>query len=71
MTTADGRGVVYRQRDRQKTFELLRTSLRLDLRIALSYRTTRRAYRRAHSQLSSSATWQSAIFDTLVEPADR
>ena len=33
VTTADGRGVVYRQRDRAKMFELLRESLRRQFKL--------------------------------------
>ena len=37
VTTADGRGVVYRQRDRAKMFELLRESVRRQVRLARKF----------------------------------
>jgi galactofuranosylgalactofuranosylrhamnosyl-N-acetylglucosaminyl-diphospho-decaprenol beta-1,5/1,6-galactofuranosyltransferase len=71
VTTADGRGVVYRQRDRGKMFALLRESLKRQALLLRKFNKMRTVYRGAHSQLSSSATWKSAVFDELVEPAQR
>jgi galactofuranosylgalactofuranosylrhamnosyl-N-acetylglucosaminyl-diphospho-decaprenol beta-1,5/1,6-galactofuranosyltransferase len=71
VTTADGRGVVYRQRDRNKMFELLRGSLKRQALLARRFNKMRNVYRGAHSQLSSSTTWKSAVFDGLVEPANK
>ncbi|WP_371746912.1 glycosyltransferase [Mycolicibacterium sp. YH-1] len=71
VTTADGRGVVYRQRDRDKMFELLRESLKRQLLLFRNFNRMRNVYRGAHAQLSSRTTWKSAVFDELVEPARR
>jgi galactofuranosylgalactofuranosylrhamnosyl-N-acetylglucosaminyl-diphospho-decaprenol beta-1,5/1,6-galactofuranosyltransferase len=71
VTTADGRGVVYRQRDRAKMFDLLRESLKRQALLLRKFNRMRKVYRGAHAQLSSSATWKSAVFDELVEPAPR
>jgi galactofuranosylgalactofuranosylrhamnosyl-N-acetylglucosaminyl-diphospho-decaprenol beta-1,5/1,6-galactofuranosyltransferase len=71
VTTADGRGVVYRQRDRAKMFELLRESLKRQGLLLRKFNRMRKVYRGAHAQLSSSATWKSAVFDELVKPAPR
>ncbi|UNB52900.1 glycosyltransferase [Mycolicibacterium sp. YH-1] len=69
VTTADGSGVVYRQRDRAKMIELLRESLKRQALLVRKFNRMRILYRDAHSQLSSPHTWKSAIFDGLVEPA--
>jgi galactofuranosylgalactofuranosylrhamnosyl-N-acetylglucosaminyl-diphospho-decaprenol beta-1,5/1,6-galactofuranosyltransferase len=71
VTTADGRGVVYRQRDRAKMFDLLRESLKRQALLLRKFNRMRKVYRGAHAQLSSSTTWKSAVFDELVEPAPR
>ncbi|OBJ72387.1 glycosyltransferase [Mycobacterium sp. 1274756.6] len=68
VTTADGRGVVYRQRDRAKMFGLLRASLRQHLRLARRFDTMRRTYRQALPMLSSPQQWESVL---LTEPTTR
>ena len=63
VTTADGRGVVYRQRDRAKMLALLRASLRQHIRLARSYDRMRRVYREALPVLSSKQKWETVLFD--------
>ena len=63
VTTADGRGVVYRQRDRAKMAALLKASLRQHVRLARKYDHMRRAYRRALPELSSRSRWESVLLD--------
>ncbi len=63
VTTADGRGVVYRQRDRAKVFALLRESLRQHARLARRYDRMRRVYREALPVLSSKQKWESVLVD--------
>lgn len=58
VTTADGRGVVYRQRDRAKMFGLLRASLRRHMELARRYDHLRRVYREALPVLSSKQKWR-------------
>lgn len=62
---------MYRQRDRDKMFELLRESLKRQALLVRKFNRMRTVYRGAHSQLSSPNTWKSAVFDQLVEPANR
>ncbi|MCG5432980.1 glycosyltransferase [Mycobacterium sp. MYCO198283] len=66
VTTADGRGVVYRQRDREKMFALLRASLRQHLRLARRFNKMRRTYRAALPVLTSTQKWE-----TVLQPAER
>lgn len=61
VTTADGRGVVYRQRDRAKMFELLRTSLRQHVLLARSFNRMRRVYRDALPGLTSKQRWEAVL----------
>ncbi|MCB1263830.1 MAG: glycosyltransferase [Mycobacterium sp.] len=63
VTTADGRGVVYRQRDRAKMAALLKASLRQHVRLARKYDHMRRVYRRALPELSSRSRWESVLLD--------
>ena len=63
VTTADGRGVVYRQRDRAKAAELLRESLRRQAKLARKFDTMRRIYRDALPVLSSQQKWETVLFD--------
>ncbi|KAB7757827.1 glycosyltransferase [Mycolicibacterium mucogenicum] len=58
VTTADGRGVVYRQRDRAKMFALLRESVGLSIRVSTLFPRMRRTYRHARPRLTSPSTWQ-------------
>ena len=61
VTTADGRGVVYRQRDRAKMFALLRASLRRQLRLARKFNRMRTVYREALPVLSSKQKWETVL----------
>ncbi|MGV0644329.1 glycosyltransferase [Mycolicibacterium sp. XJ879] len=63
VTTADGRGVVYRQRDREKMFSLLRSSLRRQLRVARTFNRMRKVYREALPVLSSKQKWESVLLE--------
>ena len=66
VTTADGRGVVYRQRDRAKMFALLRASLRQHIRLARKYDRMRQVYREALPVLSSQQKWETVLLDEVV-----
>jgi galactofuranosylgalactofuranosylrhamnosyl-N-acetylglucosaminyl-diphospho-decaprenol beta-1,5/1,6-galactofuranosyltransferase len=61
VTTADGRGVVYRQRDRAKMFSLLAASLRRQRKLARRFDEMRRVYRDALPVLSSTQKWESVL----------
>ena len=63
VTTADGRGVVYRQRDRAKMTELLKASLRQHVRLARKYDRMRKVYRQALPELSSQRKWETVLLD--------
>ncbi|MBU3705263.1 MAG: glycosyltransferase family 2 protein [Mycobacterium sp.] len=63
VTTADGRGVVYRQRDRAKMFALLKESLRRHIALARRYDHMRRVYREALPVLSSTQKWETVLLD--------
>ncbi|MDF2581861.1 MAG: glycosyl transferase [Mycobacterium sp.] len=64
VTTADGRGVVYRQRDRAKMFELLRESLSRQVQLGRKFNKMRKVYRKALPQLTSTESWEA-----VLEPA--
>ena len=57
VTTADGRGVVYRQRDRGKMIELARESARLQQELRERFDEMRAQYRAAHEELVSKESW--------------
>jgi galactofuranosylgalactofuranosylrhamnosyl-N-acetylglucosaminyl-diphospho-decaprenol beta-1,5/1,6-galactofuranosyltransferase len=61
VTTADGRGVVYRQRDREKMLELLRESLKRQARLARKFNRMRKVYRAALPVLSSKQKWETVL----------
>ena len=61
MTTADGRGVVFRQRDRDKMFELLRESLKRQALLARKFNHMRKVYRAALPTLTSQQRWESVL----------
>src|SRR6478735_8633414 len=61
VTTADGRGIVYRQRDRAKMFELLRESLKRQVLLARKFNHMRRVYREALPVLSSKQKWETVL----------
>jgi galactofuranosylgalactofuranosylrhamnosyl-N-acetylglucosaminyl-diphospho-decaprenol beta-1,5/1,6-galactofuranosyltransferase len=68
VTTADGRGVVYRQRDRAKMFALLRSSLRQHIRLARKFNRMRTVYREALPVLSSKQKWEAVLLPEPPEP---
>jgi galactofuranosylgalactofuranosylrhamnosyl-N-acetylglucosaminyl-diphospho-decaprenol beta-1,5/1,6-galactofuranosyltransferase len=68
VTTADGRGVVYRQRDRAKMFALLRASMRQHIRLARKFNRMRKVYREALPVLSSKQKWETVLLES--SPAD-
>lgn len=57
VTTADGRGVVYRKRDLGKAKALLNESRALQKEVAARFDELRAAYRAAHPELTSRAAW--------------
>lgn len=57
VTTADGRGVVYRKRDRDKARDLARESARLQKEVATRFDEMRQRYRVAHPELTSVDAW--------------
>lgn len=61
VTTADGRGVVYRQRDREKMFELLRESLKRQALLARRFNRLRKVYRNALPELTSKEVGDRAV----------
>ncbi len=63
VTTADGRGVVYRQRDRAKMFDLLRESLRRQFKLYRKFNAMRRAYREALPVLTSKQKWETVLLE--------
>src|SRR3954470_16506085 len=70
VTTADGRGVVYRQRDRAKMFALLRASLRQHVALARRFNKMRRVYRDALPVLNSKQKWETVLMPSPVSPAE-
>jgi len=63
VTTADGRGVVYRQRDRAKMFGLLRASVRQHIKLARGFNRMRKTYRNALPTLSSKEKWETVLLN--------
>jgi len=61
VTTADGRGAVYRQRDRAKMFTLLWQSLRRQRQLLSRFDEMRRIYRAALPVLSSKEKWETVL----------
>ncbi|GAB18802.1 galactofuranosyltransferase [Gordonia effusa NBRC 100432] len=57
VTTADGRGVVYRQRDRDKMIALARESAALIKELKARFPEMREQYRGAHDDLTSKESW--------------
>ncbi|WUM22372.1 glycosyltransferase [Williamsia herbipolensis] len=58
VTTADGRGVVYRQRDRDIAAALLRESLSLNRQVKARFDEMRATYRAAAADLTSEESWE-------------
>jgi galactofuranosylgalactofuranosylrhamnosyl-N-acetylglucosaminyl-diphospho-decaprenol beta-1,5/1,6-galactofuranosyltransferase len=70
VTTADGRGVVYRQRDREKMFELLRESLKRQARLARRFNRMRKVYREALPVLTSKQKWEEVLLPSIDGSAE-
>jgi galactofuranosylgalactofuranosylrhamnosyl-N-acetylglucosaminyl-diphospho-decaprenol beta-1,5/1,6-galactofuranosyltransferase len=64
VTTADGRGVVYRQRDRDKMFDLLRESMKRQLLLIRKFNRMRKVYRRALPVLTSTQKWETVLLES-------
>ncbi|MBJ8346253.1 glycosyltransferase [Antrihabitans sp. YC2-6] len=58
VTTADGRGVVYRKRDPRKAKELLDEAMRLRRELARRFPELKAEYQAAHAELTSKARWE-------------
>ncbi|MUL79932.1 glycosyltransferase [Mycolicibacterium sp. CBMA 226] len=69
VTTADGRGVVYRQRDREKMFELLRESVKRQVQLTRKFNRMRKVYRNALPELSSKEKWETVLLASQPESA--
>ncbi|OJZ73752.1 glycosyl transferase [Mycobacterium paraffinicum] len=67
VTTADGCGVVYRQRDRRKMFQLLFASLRRQRLLVSRFDQMRKTYRDALPVLSSKQKWETALLPAHAE----
>ncbi len=63
VTTADGRGVVYRQRDREKMFTLLRESVKRQVQLARKFNRMRKVYRAALPTMTSTQKWETVLLD--------
>ncbi|WP_082320796.1 glycosyltransferase [Rhodococcus sp. 4CII] len=63
VTTADGRGVVYRQRDRETARALLRDSLTLHRRLDQEFPRLRQRYRAAAAELAGNTRWAQVFGD--------
>ena len=61
VTTADSRGVVYRQRDRAKMFALLRAVAAAPAQAGPRFDEMRRVYRDALPVLSSKQKWETVL----------
>jgi galactofuranosylgalactofuranosylrhamnosyl-N-acetylglucosaminyl-diphospho-decaprenol beta-1,5/1,6-galactofuranosyltransferase len=61
VTTADGRGVVYRKRDPRRAYALFAEALRLRKELAARFAEVRAQYRAAHPYLTSTAAWENAF----------
>ncbi|MDV3123838.1 glycosyltransferase [Mycobacterium sp. 21AC1] len=61
VTTADGRGVVYRQRDRAKMFGLLWASTRRQIQVTRRFKRMRKVYRQALPTLTSTQKWETVL----------
>nr|WP_024801284.1 glycosyltransferase [Nocardia sp. BMG51109] len=61
VTTADGRGVVYRKRDPRQAWGLFKEAMRLRRELAARFPSMREQYRAAHPRLTSTAAWENAF----------
>ncbi|WP_280468505.1 glycosyltransferase [Nocardia cyriacigeorgica] len=58
VTTADGRGVVYRKRDPRKAAALFKEALRLRKELTARFPEMQQRYRAAHAELTSATAWE-------------
>ncbi|MGO4616591.1 glycosyltransferase [Nocardia sp. 2YAB30] len=58
VTTADGRGVVYRKRDPRQALGLFKEAMRLRKELAARFPEMQQRYRAAHPQLTSTPAWE-------------
>src|SRR5690606_13434919 len=61
VTTADGRGVVYRKRDPRQALALFKEAMRLRKELAERFPELRERYRAAHPRLTSTAAWENVF----------
>jgi galactofuranosylgalactofuranosylrhamnosyl-N-acetylglucosaminyl-diphospho-decaprenol beta-1,5/1,6-galactofuranosyltransferase len=61
VTTADGRGVVYRKRDPRQALGLFKEAMRLRKELAARFPEMQQRYRAAHPQLTSTAAWENVF----------
>ncbi|MCP2291228.1 galactofuranosylgalactofuranosylrhamnosyl-N-acetylglucosaminyl-diphospho-decaprenol beta-1,5/1,6-galactofuranosyltransferase [Nocardia amikacinitolerans] len=61
VTTADGRGVVYRKRDPRQALGLFKEAMRLRKELAARFPEMQQRYRAAHPRLTSTAAWENAF----------
>ncbi|MFI2337619.1 glycosyltransferase [Nocardia rhamnosiphila] len=71
VTTADGRGVVYRKRDPRQAYGLLREALRLRKELAARLPEMRGRYRAAHAELTGTAAWEKVFGVDSSEESQR
>ncbi|ONM49155.1 glycosyltransferase [Nocardia donostiensis] len=71
VTTADGRGVVYRKRDPRQAYGLFKEAMRLRKELAARFPEMQQRYRAAHPQLTSTAAWEKVFGITDLEESDR
>jgi galactofuranosylgalactofuranosylrhamnosyl-N-acetylglucosaminyl-diphospho-decaprenol beta-1,5/1,6-galactofuranosyltransferase len=71
VTTADGRGVVYRQRDRAKMMALLRESRALQKELKSEFDTMRGRYRATAAELTSAESWERVFRGERSDGGDR
>ncbi|WP_063039858.1 glycosyltransferase [Nocardia pseudovaccinii] len=68
VTTADGRGVVYRKRDPRQALGLFKEAMRLRKELAARFPEMQQRYRAAHPTLTSTAAWENVFgIDTKDE----
>ena len=63
VTTSDGTGVTFRQRDRELFWRLLKDSVALHAEVGRSWAQQRRRYRDAMGELVSRRAWKEQVFD--------
>lgn len=71
VTTADGRGVVYRKRDPRQALALFKEAMRLRKELAERFPELRERYRAAHPRLTSTAAWENVFGIEQTEGENR